>query len=642
MAVTWILTPVPVSGESNAVEITILHTTDLHGRFLPGTDYDGNEDVGGLGRLATLIRQYREGNPNCILVDNGDSLQGSVAGYETSGSLVVDALNHLDCRIWNLGNHEFDWGIKTLARNITRFSNTVLSANTHWIGAQPSPFESVKPFVIHEIGGRRIAFTGVNHPKIPFWSRPVLMRDAVIESPKAALLRIMPKIRKEKPDAVILLAHLGYYTDSDEYEEWLEDIIELFPDIDVIIGGHTHRAVASTPAGNALYTQAGYHGTQLGAIRLVFDGKTGSLTGKSAQLHPVGPDVKTDPAFKQFVETAVTMILTQQMKKICYINGILCNEIPVDRESPEQTLIVEAIADAVHADIVFHGAFHGGDIISNETMTAADVFNIVPYENRIVYASLKPVEITRVLDGLIDWWATPRFAFPYGLQAVIDTNGFPGERVKSIKGMNGHILDPEKRYKVAFNSYMAASGGKRFLSLRSVIDSKDAGVTVSDISTREAVSRFLAKKTNYTPHIVTSISHALPEHVTIQELKPVKRPGPVKITAFCRGNNGSNTWFSVKNTGRLYRNIKGYSFSDKGTTIFRIGKDLVLAPGEQVVFCDSIAKHAANTNLYEPYQRVINYRHQPGQGNPEITGDILVLRNPDGTIADSVVSGFIQ
>jgi hypothetical protein len=317
----------------------------------------------------------------------------------------------------------------------------------------------------------------------------------------------------------------------------------------------------------------------------------------------------------------------------------LCDEIPVDRESPEQTLIAEAIADTVQADIVFHGAFHGGDIISNETLTAADVFTIVPYENRIVYARLNSAEITRILDGLLDWWGTRHFAFPYGIQAVIDTNAFPGERVLFIKDMNGRPLDPEKRYRVAFNSYMAASGGKRFLQLRSIIDSKDARVTASEISTRDAVMRYLAKKQTYTPHTVPSLSHAARKRDMVHGLKTAKKPGPVKVTAFYRSDTGSNSWVSLKNTGRLYRNIKGYSFSDNESIMFRIDQNLVLAPGEQVVFCASIADCTTNTNIYKPYQRVISYRHLEGREDVDISADTLIFRNPDGTIADSTEPG---
>jgi len=502
-----VLFPLTVFSATGTVEISILHTTDLHGRILSVTDYDGNENVGGLGRISSLIKLCRNENPNSIFVDNGDSLQGSVASYLTRGSIFIDALNSLDCMVWNLGNHEFDWGVDTLGQNISRFSNVVLSANTHWDGSAPSPLDKVLPFTICEIAGRTIAFVGVNHPKIPYWSRPALLRDTIIESPQAALLRIMPKVRMKNPDAVVLLAHLGYHSKNNEFEEWLGSIIQLFPDIDVVIGGHTHQAVPALLIGKTLYAQAAYHGTQLGQVGLVFDTSTGRLVGKSAKMHEAGTGIKPDPAFKRFYDAAEKMVHTQSIKKICYINGVLCSNIPNDRESPEQTLIAEAIADAVNADIVFHGAFHGGEIISNEVMSAADVFSIVPYANRIVHANLNADQIARILDGLMEWWGTRHFAFPYGVQAVINTNECSGKRVVSLKDMKGQSLDANKRYKVAFNSYMAASGGKRFLPLRAVIDSKYTSVTAADISTRDAVMHYLEKKKTYTPHVVKSVAH---------------------------------------------------------------------------------------------------------------------------------------
>jgi len=97
---------------SDTFQISILHTTDLHGHILPTTDYAGNADLGGFARCATQIRRWRRQNRNSILIDAGDVYQGTDVSLRTNGSLMIDLFNYLKFDAWIVGNHEFDWGWK--------------------------------------------------------------------------------------------------------------------------------------------------------------------------------------------------------------------------------------------------------------------------------------------------------------------------------------------------------------------------------------------------------------------------------------------------------------------------------------------------------------------------------------------------
>src|SRR5881394_2265407 len=116
--------------ESDAVCISILHTTDLHGHILPTSDYDGTADRGGLARCVTEIRRWRQQTPNSILIDVGDVYQGTDVSLRNKGELMIDLFNHLKYDAWVIGNHEFDWAIEPFYEAVQRSAMPVLAANT--------------------------------------------------------------------------------------------------------------------------------------------------------------------------------------------------------------------------------------------------------------------------------------------------------------------------------------------------------------------------------------------------------------------------------------------------------------------------------------------------------------------------------
>ncbi len=644
----WFCLALAAGLRAEVVAVTIFHTTDLHGNFMPATDYEGNTGVGGMYQLATVLQERRSNARHAIYVDNGDSLQGTLMNYQARGHAMIDCLNALACAAWNIGNHEFDWGVALLGENIARFSNAILSANVHWSGAASSPFARVQPFIIRERGGMRIAFVGVTHPKIPFWSRNVLLQDAVIESPLTAMLRVMPQVRAATPDAIVLMAHMGSQDGASMIEEPLQEILRMFPDIDVVIGGHTHQAVPSVLVGRTLFTEAAYYGTTLGEIRLDFDRETHALLQARALLVPIGPRVRQSRLLRAVTRTARAQAAAVATQQLCRIDGVLGGKPDAGAESPEQTLMCAAIARAVNADVVFHGAFESVNVISNRIMTMADLFQVVPYENRIAVGLLTPRQITAVLDGLLEWWASPNFAFPYGLTVKADVEGPAGERILALHDAHGKPLDETNRYRVAFNSFMAASGGQRYLPLRTLLEQTAVRAEDAQITTREAVAQFLRAHGVYTPVVVRTIlkrSVPAPVLAVITPTTPV-RPGALRFAEFAymhpgnRWEEQASEWFVVKNYSTAPANLKGYVITDcdEGGA-FRITKDLILAPQEVLVFCQMISRFRRLAYAQNPYLRVFEYGPLAGRLNFGNRGDELILVDPQGNCADQIVYG---
>src|SRR5450432_2674589 len=163
------------SSAAGAVTLTILHTSDLHGRVHPH-DALADEDLGeGLARVATAVRAIRgEGNPT-LLLDSGDTIQGApeqalaFAGQIGDGSdPIVRAMNLVGYDAMAIGNHEFDFGLGRLEKSRKQARFPWLSANVTKADGSPA----FAPYDVLESGGVRVGVLGFVTPHVPSWESP--------------------------------------------------------------------------------------------------------------------------------------------------------------------------------------------------------------------------------------------------------------------------------------------------------------------------------------------------------------------------------------------------------------------------------------------------------------------------------------
>lgn len=330
------------------------------------------------------------------------------------------------------------------------------------------------------------------------------------------------------------------------------------------------------------------------------------------------------------------------------IDGVLSNEFTESGESALQTLICEAIAATTRADVVFHGSFQTPATVSNRPLTMADLYRIVPYENLITVAQMTPAAMLAVMETLMEYWGSHYFAVPYGLCVTVDPDALPGERVVSMTRRDGSPLDPARRYAVAFNSYMAASSGMRQLPVRALIDGRDSGAADLPVLTRDALEAYLRACGTYTPRVTRSIAITDEPGPSIGPVTPSTPfvPGPVRFAEFAYTVPGplsdepAGEWFAVRNIFDRPVNLKGYSFSDNDDKgVFSIEKDLLLAPGELLVFCSSVPKFRRLPYGASQYLRIFEYGRLAPRLNLGNRGDELVMLAPNGHIADQVTYG---
>src|SRR5579864_8747668 len=169
-----------VAASAGHVQITLLATTDLHGNIYPYDYFNARPAPRGLAKIATLIAAERAENPNNILIDCGDTMQGTPLEYvhqskiRTGGTDRADpmmrSMNLLSYDAMVLGNHEFNYGLKNLAaaRDAARFP--WISANT--IVAPGSAVKPFEPYIVKTVAGVKIGVVGITTPLIPVWESP--------------------------------------------------------------------------------------------------------------------------------------------------------------------------------------------------------------------------------------------------------------------------------------------------------------------------------------------------------------------------------------------------------------------------------------------------------------------------------------
>lgn len=216
-----------------ATTLTILHTNDTHSQVEPKAD-----GKGGYARRMGLIQAERQADPNLLLLDAGDFTQGTPYFNFFHGRVEVEALNRMRYDAATLGNHEFDYGVDTLAAILREAQFPIVCANYEVAG---TPLEGlVQPYIILRRAGLKIGIFGLGvQPKGLIADKnfaPLTYREPY---PIAQQLATMLRHQRDC-DLVICLSHLGTYPVApDDYSD--VELAANTRDIDVIIGGHTHQ-----------------------------------------------------------------------------------------------------------------------------------------------------------------------------------------------------------------------------------------------------------------------------------------------------------------------------------------------------------------------------------------------------------------
>lgn len=250
--------------------ITILHTNDTHSQVEPLEEGKRDAFCGGYARRMGWVQQYRSTNPDLILLDAGDFCQGTPYFNFYHGRVEIDAMNRMQYDAITLGNHEFDYGVDTLAAVLQTAHFPVVCAN---YDVTDTPLEGiVQPYTIIKRCGLRIGILGIGVNPTSLIAEKNFAPIQYLD-PITSAQTIADKLKNQLHcDLVICLSHQGTHPGAHGQMSDME-LAAKTQNIDVIIGAHTHKIVENLYVTNlkgdsVLLTQTGKAGARIGEISL--------------------------------------------------------------------------------------------------------------------------------------------------------------------------------------------------------------------------------------------------------------------------------------------------------------------------------------------------------------------------------------
>jgi len=427
---------------ATSTSVRILYLNDFHGFAEPYKPYGADEEHGGIAWLAARVDQLRREKPT-LLLSAGDMIQGNNWANLFEGKSVIEAMNLMRFDAMTAGNHEFDFGRDLLEKRIEEARFPVLGANVEGLGP-------LRPYVIRELNGVRIALLGVVTEDTPVSTHPRNVVGLRFLPLRETLKRYLPELRRQA-DVVILLSHIGYQEDRKLAEE--------VPGIDLIVGGHSHtRLDKPVRVGATVIVQAWEHARVLGVLDLTLDkGKIVAIDGRLVEIRPVQGGA--DPAVYSLVEKYRKKVDAALNGRVGKTEVALDGENVRKRETNFGDLITDIMRSVSHADAAL---LNGGSIrasVAKGPILVKSIYTALPFDNYIVAIRLTGRQIREALEHGVAGVEDGAGAFPQvsGIAFSYAPAAPAGARLREVL-IGGKPLDPDKEYSVATNDFLAAGG----------------------------------------------------------------------------------------------------------------------------------------------------------------------------------------
>ncbi|MBD5160984.1 MAG: bifunctional metallophosphatase/5'-nucleotidase [Oscillibacter sp.] len=527
LALAVSLVPAALAAEAEGeTHITILCTSDMHSDIW-GYDYASTKetDNSGMARLYTYIQQVRAENPNTLLIDAGDDIQGTIMSDDLFNKKperehpVVAAMNYMKFDAMTVGNHEFNWGIENMKAILGQAEFPVLCANVRDAEGNTAVGQD---YVILETGGVKIAVIGVTSPSVPRWDGGKQgIDECTYEDASAAVKRAIEAIGDEA-DIIMVSAHMGleaeFYIAEDDRRDSAAKILEVNPEVDVMQVAHTHTTVNET-VGDVPVAGVRSTGVEIARIDLTLDAdkKIVDSTVEIVSMKDVEPsqEIRGLEVVAAAQEEALSFIYdnvlgstTARFQPDNEITGIAQGWI---EDTAVMDLINTVQLEKSGADVSAAALFKYASDLPEGEIKYNNIFDIYKYDNTLYRVKVTGAELKTYMEwsaGYYNTWKPgdinisfdPNFRdYKYdmfaGVDYEIDISEPVGQRIKNLT-FKGEPLADDQELTLAVNDYRLSSTVNAFLA-----DPEHAKEWQSSESIRDMLVEYFANNSPVEPKV---------------------------------------------------------------------------------------------------------------------------------------------
>lgn len=487
------IAPATMTG-TNGTTVTVLATSDLHGNLVPW-DYSTAKPANqGLAKVATYVNQVRAQNPNVVLVDNGDTIQGTPLSYyydkiDTKAEYpMAKAMGAMHYDTWTLGNHEFNYGLDVLNRVISDMQKeniNVLSANTY----KDDGTNFVKPYYIKTIstsqGDVKVGVLGLTTKEIPAWEDKahyagLHFNDLVEEANKW-----VPEVRAAGADIVVVAMHSGEESASDTIpENQVKAVAQGVNGIDAIIAGHTHAVIQQdtfkNPDGkDVIVTEPGKWGQYVSQIDFSLSkdsqGKW-AIDNKTSKAVKMDDSIAADPTIMNLAQPYQDATLKYVGTKIGTASGDFLGKDQLTKETALMDLINKVQKYYAKTDLSIAAPLSSSAQILKGDVTIQDMMSVYVFENYLYGIKMTGKQLKDWMEWSVRYYKQvnspndpitkdPTLNIPdynldqlYGASYTIDLTQPAGNRIKNLTVKGKPVRDSDV-FTVAINNYRFNGGG---------------------------------------------------------------------------------------------------------------------------------------------------------------------------------------
>lgn len=405
--------------------------------------------VGGFAHLATLVKRLRESRPGALLLDGGDTWQGSATSLWTQGRDMIEACQQLGVDIMT-AHWEFTYGDKRVQEAIKSLGRIEFLAQNVKTADFGDPV--FKPWVMREMNGVPVAIIGQAFPYTPIANPRHFVPDWTFGIQETELQAVVNEARSKGARAVVLLSHNGMDVDV--------KLAGRVRGIDAILGGHTHDGVpvpviVSNAGGKTIVTNAGSNGKFLSVLDL--EVSSSGVAGYRYRLLPVFSNLlPADPQMQSLIERVRAPYVAKLNEPLAVTEGLLYRRGNFNGTFDQ--LILDALMAVKGAEIGFSPGFRWGTtMLPGQTILREHLMD----QTAITYPSVTVNEMTgadikAILEDVCDNLFNPD---PYlqqggdmvrvgGMSYACDPRATIGKRIDDMR-LGGKPIEAGRRYKVA-------------------------------------------------------------------------------------------------------------------------------------------------------------------------------------------------